>query len=289
MSFYHVQIHHKHNVDEYKVNLTEEQLLTRIVEPYTSGQPIVLNGRTIELNLINRINIFKTEDNLDNAIKEFEEERRTDPSPYKIFDAAPEWKAIETGKNVTDDYITEPPGNKKVNVFIEKRAQRMANRLETVPVKQSSPDKEKVFVVHGHDNALKDETCVFLTGLGFEPIVLHRQPDGGLTIIEKFEKNADVKYAFVLLTPDDYGFKADELKKPENERVGEFRARQNVIFELGYFIGKLGRQFVCCIYKNVTVPSDISGLIYKNVNKSIEEVGYEIIKELKNAGLHPKV
>lgn len=289
MSFYHVQIHHKHNVDEYKVNMTEEQLLARIVEPYTKGIPIVLNGRTIELNLINRISIFKTEDTLDKRIKEFEEERRNDSSPYKMFDAAPVWKAIETGEEITDEYITGPPGNQKVNVIFEKRAEKLVKKLDPMTTNLSSTNKEKVFVVHGHDNALKDETCVFLTSIGFEPIVLHRQPDGGLTIIEKFEKNSDVKYVFVLLTPDDYGFRADELKKPEKERFGEFRARQNVIFELGYFIGKLGRQCVCCIYKNVAIPSDISGLIYKSVTKSIEEVGYEIIKELKNAGLHPKV
>lgn len=154
---------------------------------------------------------------------------------------------------------------------------------------EKESEREKIFVVHGHDSALKDETCVFLTDIGFEPIVLHRQPDGGLTIIEKFEKYSDVKYAIVLLTPDDYGFRADELKKADTDRQGQFRARQNVIFELGFFIGRLGRQSVCCLFKDIELPSDITGLIYKRVNKSVDEIGYEIIKELKEAGLQPKL
>lgn len=277
--FYHVQIYHKYNADEYKVNLSEEQLMARIVEPYNEGKPIVLNGRTIELALIRRIKIFKTNETLDKKIKHFELEKERNTSPYKIFGAAPAWKAIETGINVTDDFISGPAGSKIKSPSID-----APENTETV-----KEDREKVFVVHGHDNALKDETCIFLDSIGFEPIVLHRQPDGGLTIIEKFEKNANVKYAFILLTPDDYAFKSDELKKPDSERIGEFRARQNVIFELGFFIGKLGRKFVCCIYKEVTLPTDISGLIYKKISKSIEEKGYEIILELKNAGLHPKI
>ncbi|HKZ87824.1 MAG TPA: TIR domain-containing protein, partial [Candidatus Bathyarchaeia archaeon] len=73
--------------------------------------------------------------------------------------------------------------------------------------------------------------------MGLEPIVLHRQPDKGLTIIEKLEEYADVGYALILLTPDDVGLEIAELEKPEEERKYQPRARQNVIFELGYFVG----------------------------------------------------
>ncbi len=281
--FYHIQIHHKNSADEYKINLTEEELIERFVRPYESGIPIVVNGTTIKLDLINRIKIFETDDNLDSVVEAFENRRKADRNPYKIFDVAPEWRAIETGKDVTDKYITGPAGHRKgepVAKVVEKRLAKVSERIS---------GKEKIFVVHGHDNALKDETCVFLSDIGFDPIVLHRQPDGGLTIIEKFEKYSNVNYAVVLLTPDDYGMKAEELKKAEGERQGEFRARQNVIFELGFFIGRLGRQSVCCLFKNVEVPSDINGLIYKTVNKSVDEIGYEIIKELKAAGLHPRL
>src|SRR5690606_5297464 len=90
---------------------------------------------------------------------------------------------------------------------------------------------KKVFVVHGHDEVAKTNLEVFLHEIGLEPVVLHRQADEGLTIIEKFEKHSDVGYAFILLTPDEIAYiKADQDKK-DDERKKEFRARPNVIFE----------------------------------------------------------
>ena len=123
-----------------------------------------------------------------------------------------------------------------------------------------------------------------MSGLGLTPIVLHREANQGRTIIEKFEAHSDVKYAFVLMTPDDIGCSAKDKGQPvENYK---FRARQNVIFELGFFIGKLGRTNVCTLYvEGVELPNDISGLVYQQVNNNIEDVGYRIIKELKVAGL----
>jgi len=113
--------------------------------------------------------------------------------------------------------------------------------------------------------------------------------DEGLTIIEKFEKYSNVKYAIILLTPDDIGFPSKYIDKPDTERELELRARQNVIFEFGYFVGKLTRKNVCCIYKEgVKLPSDLDGLIYKQVQKTVEEVGLFLMKELKNAGLNVK-
>jgi len=137
---------------------------------------------------------------------------------------------------------------------------------------------------------LKSDLEVFLHEIGLEPIVLHRQPDEGLTVIEKFERHADAGFAIILITPDDVGYKKTEPEKEESKRKIEYRARQNVIFEFGYFVGKLGRPHVCCVYKKgVTLPSDLSGLLYKEVNESTEEIGYSLIKELKNAGLKPKI
>jgi predicted nucleotide-binding protein len=145
----------------------------------------------------------------------------------------------------------------------------------------------KVFIVHGHDEQLKHQLEIFLTELGLEPIVLHRKADEGLTVIEKFEKHSDVGYAFILLTPDDIAYHAREEDKLEANRKKELRARQNVVFEFGYFIGKLGRQRVCCLYKEcVVLPSDISGMIYKKVHNSVEEVAFSILKDLKAVGYH---
>jgi predicted nucleotide-binding protein len=143
----------------------------------------------------------------------------------------------------------------------------------------------KVFIVHGHDERAKQELEIFVREIGLDPIVLHRQVDEGQTIIEKFEKHSDVGYAFVLLTPDDIAFPRSDDTKPDADKKKEFRARQNVILEFGYFIGRLGRANVCCVYTgNVTLPSDMQGLIYKSFNKSIEEIAYSITKELRARG-----
>jgi predicted nucleotide-binding protein len=116
---------------------------------------------------------------------------------------------------------------------------------------------KKVFIVHGHDTEAKESVARFIGLLGLEPIILHEQPSSGRTIIEKFEVFADVGFAVVLLTPDDFGGAADlatDIKK---------RARQNVVFELGYFVGKLKRSRVCALYKpDVEIPSDFQGVVY---------------------------
>jgi hypothetical protein len=117
----------------------------------------------------------------------------------------------------------------------------------------------KVFVVHGHDDAAKTYVALFLQRVGLEPIILHERPNAGRTIIEKFEVYSDdIAFAVVLLTPDDVGSEAGdpwEDLKP--------RARQNVILELGFFIGTLGRTRVCALHKgNVELPSDYQGVLY---------------------------
>jgi predicted nucleotide-binding protein len=142
----------------------------------------------------------------------------------------------------------------------------------------------KIFVVHGHDHALKTEAENFLNEIGLEPIVLHKKPDEGQTIIEKFEKHSDVGYAFILLTPDEIAYTIEQEELDDSKRKKEKRARPNVIFEFGYFVGRLGRNRVCCLYKGVELPSDLSGLLYKKIDSTVAAQGYEIIKELKAAG-----
>lgn len=179
------------------------------------------------------------------------------------------------------------------------RIDSIVERFELIPLNESllpvlTPVKDvpqaliktkKVFVVHGHDESAKNNLEILLHEIGLEPVVLHRQADEGMTIIEKFEKHSDVGYAFILLTPDDVAYQANEDIKPDEQRVKEFRARPNVIFEFGYFVGKLGRSRVCCLYSgNVTLPSDVSGMIYKRYDKSIEEVAYSVTKDLKASG-----
>lgn len=122
----------------------------------------------------------------------------------------------------------------------------------------------KVFIVHGHDNEAKQEMARTLEKAGFEAIILHEQADGGRTIIEKIEKYTDVAFAVVLYTECDLG-----RAKDDNVTNEKYRARQNVVFEHGYLIGKLGRNRVCALVKgNVETPGDISGVVYTVMDKN---------------------
>jgi predicted nucleotide-binding protein len=139
--------------------------------------------------------------------------------------------------------------------------------------------------VHGHDDELKNETEFFIRSIGLLPIVLHRQVDSGNTIIKKFELHSDVGFAIILLTPDEIAYIKDHDQLEDSQRVKESRARPNVIFEFGYFVGKLERKRVCCVLKGeVAFPSDLHGLIYKKVVKSLDEIGMFLLRELKAAG-----
>ena len=114
----------------------------------------------------------------------------------------------------------------------------------------------KVFIVHGHDDLAKEQVARIVEKAGFEAIILHEKASGGRTIIEKIEKYSDVSYAIVLYTTCDVGY--DKNIKEEHSR-----ARQNVVFEHGYLIGKLGREHVCALVKEkVETPGDISGVVY---------------------------
>ncbi|HLL88661.1 MAG TPA: nucleotide-binding protein [Tepidisphaeraceae bacterium] len=116
----------------------------------------------------------------------------------------------------------------------------------------------KVFIVHGHDGETKLAVARLLETVRVDAIILHEKPNEGKTLIEKFEHHADVGYAVVLLTADDTG----GVRGAPVERQ-KARARQNVIFELGYFIGRIGRGNVCALYETgVELPTDISGVAY---------------------------
>ena len=143
---------------------------------------------------------------------------------------------------------------------------------------RSSKTDNMVFVVHGHDEGAKHTVARFLEQCGFVAVILHEQADGGRTIIEKIEQYADVVFAIVLYTPCDIG-------REKNEKRGTPRARQNVVFEHGYLIAKLGRERVCALVKQgVQTPGDIAGVVYKPMD-SAGAWKTEILREMKSAGV----
>lgn len=157
-----------------------------------------------------------------------------------------------------------------------------ASEAESVGARKSDVSRSstrRVFVVHGHDVGAKEGVARFLSKLKLDPVILHEQPNQGRTIIEKFEAHSSVDYALVLLTPDDIGYPADD---PSQSRK---RARQNVVLELGFFLGALGRSRVCVLYSSgVEIPSDYQGVLYV----PLDEGGtwkLAVAKEMKIAGV----
>lgn len=149
--------------------------------------------------------------------------------------------------------------NGLVSRLEEKRAEISEAAVVGAPVRRSGSEapSRRVFLVHGHDEAAKQAVARFLEQLRLSPVLLSERPNEGRTIIEKFEHNADVAYAVVLLTPDDRAVPDADGSETRP------RARQNVILELGYFIGRLSRAHVCALYKgSVELPSDLHGVLY---------------------------
>ena len=141
---------------------------------------------------------------------------------------------------------------------------------------QSQVRSSQIFVVHGNDNEMKQEVVHTLQKLELDPIVLHEHPNQTQTIIKKIEDNPQVSFAVVLLSPDDLAYPREG---PPNE--AKHVANQNVIFELGYFLGKLGKQNVAAIYtkkKDFKVPSDYGGVLWIEYKNGWY---FELIKELK--------
>jgi len=117
----------------------------------------------------------------------------------------------------------------------------------------------------------------FVSSLGLQPIILHQQASSGRTIIEKIEHYSNVGFGIVLYTPCDIGSKVGDLK-------GSYRARQNVVFEHGFLIGKLGRARVSAVVKgNIETPNDISGVVYVLMDQE-GQWKQQLLLELRGAG-----
>ena len=131
-----------------------------------------------------------------------------------------------------------------------------------------------VFIVHGHDDHLKNEVQLLLTRAGVPNIVLHEQPDQGRTIIDKLiQEGQSANYAIALLSPDDPG------------TDGNMRARQNVILEIGFFMGLLGKERLRLLVKeNIEIPSDLSGILYEKYERN-GKWELKILKEIQAVGI----
>jgi CheY-like chemotaxis protein len=187
---------------------------------------------------------------------------------------------------IQDGSIIEALNNASNTTFISKWAGPSLKELVGIIHKDLGvspvPPLPRPFIVHGRNDKVKLELKNYLQNVLKlpEPIILHEQPSLGRTVIEKLEDYAmESSLAFVLLTPDDVGALAadtDDLKR---------RARQNVIYEMGYFHGYYGRESGRVIFLNqgpLDLPSDLAGIVYVDISNGIEAAGELIRKEVGN-------
>lgn len=268
--FYHVLIETNEKIGKSKTNkqifeidrTDKELLLSDVIIPFVKKEDFQFNGYFINAKDVVRL-MVKTTEKSARELSQYENEHMPAGilmyvSPQDIFGYD------KYTKDITKEILDEA---KKVR------------HVEVVPVVNKdmpTPDKTKVFIVHGHDKGAKEEMARFIEKLGLTAIILHEQVNEGRTIIEKIEKNSDVGFAVILYTACDFGGGDKSNLQP--------RARQNVVFEHGYFIAKLGRNKVCALVEpDVEKPGDIDGVVYLPFDTS---GGWKLslAKELRSAG-----
>ena len=147
--------------------------------------------------------------------------------------------------------------------------------------KKSSALTDRIFIVHGHNEEMKQSVARLIEKLGLNPIILHEQANKGKTIIQKFIDNSDVGFSIVLMSADDYGY-----AKSLDHTQAKHRARQNVILELGFFLGKLGTERVIALFEttdNFEIPSDYDGILFIPYDTD-GRWKFDVVKELKSIG-----
>jgi len=252
----------------YLLDIAENEVekIYRIVREYNRGEQIRIKGAFIDNRQYPEMIIVRSEETAKAVVNK--QAQVFVVGGYLMADRRPLADRFFIEKKDTKDDITA-----KVFDHVEKETQPKAGLADADVVKN-----KKVFIVHGHDDLLKESAARLVEKIGLEAVILHEQANEGLTIIQKLEKQADVGYAIILYTPCDEGRK----KGSENSKP---RARQNVVFEHGLFMGKLGSERVCALRKSeVEMPSDAQGILYIEVKEGSNDWMYQVAKELKKAG-----
>lgn len=220
-------------------------------------------------------------------------------SPYGLAASDSLVRQINDVRKRTEEIVGDPHFDSLVSVArkhnvlyhtidsVSNTAKELLSYINDVLLAYSSPKARElqqtqgqggnVFITHGHNQIVRYKVKDFLRDrCGLNPIVLQELPSAGMTIIEKLEKHGrTADYAVVILTGDDI------------TEHGEARARQNVIQELGWFQGVLGRnRTAMLVQRGVELFSNISGIVYLEFEgDAVEGILEDLRKELEEAGL----
>ena len=245
-------------------NTDLEDVKRHIIYPFLKKETVFIDGRYIAASKIDMIKIKKTESLTEN-LRDIAQSRL---SSHVIM-------AFSRTDILNDKYTIDI--TKEVLTLAGEDIQSNEKERIDTSIKNTIKTNNNIFIVHGHDDLAKTEVARFIEQLGLNAIILHEQNNGGKTIIEKIEDHTNVGYGIVLYTPCDCGaLSGSKDLKP--------RARQNVVFEHGYLIAKLGRNKVSALVKSeIEIPGDLSGLVYTTLDQA---GGWKlsIAKELNREG-----
>ena len=272
---YHVRIEVKgwHH-DAIRLDLSSQELEDRILTPYYNGDPILIGGQTIGSQEIEKVRISHTEEPSDRILPGIRSENELSLVRTTI---PPEWYVVEKGHDVTDTYITAPPGSMK----------------QTNPAKEliQSTDSRKIFVVHGRNEQLRDSMFQFLRSIGLHPIewseAVASTGKGSPYVGEILDKAFEEAPAIViLLTPDDEGrlllrFQGDT--DPIHETQLTPQARLNVVFEAGMAMGRCSDRTVIVEVGTLRPFSDISGRFVIKLDNTMKK-RQDLANRLEKAG-----
>jgi predicted nucleotide-binding protein len=273
---YHVRITLKSDPghDEVKLDLSEEQLKERILALYEQGRPIVIGGRTIPPDDIQRVNITHTDQSSEQLIPAVRAERRASAFITMTSD---EWYVADKGKNVTDDFIKGPPGSGVMPTGGNQGPEIRGPRV--------------VFVVHGRNLAARDALFTFLRSIGLHPLEWSEAvvaAGGGAPYIgDILEKAFSIAQAVVvLMTPDDEARLRKNLQQ-HGDGLHETRmtpqARPNVLFEAGMAMGRSAERTIIVELGNLRPFSDIAGRHVVRLNNTSQR-RQELAQRLQAAG-----
>ena len=269
MPYYHIYIvSNDPRAQCFELDKTDlSELKEDVILPYLKGDEFYFDGYGLNVTKIDRVLIMKS----DISYKEYARQQKQRSS----------FPAMQRDILARNEYFEDITG--EVLKECESLLQETTTKSESLTPGEPKTimDKSKVFIVHGHDKQARLEVALFIKSLGLKDIVLGEQASSGNTIIEKLEDYTNVGFGIVLYTPCDLG-RSQEEKGPLKPR-----ARQNVVFEHGYLMGKIGRENVCALVKgDIEKPTDIAGVVYipmdegngwkLDVAKEMNKRGYEI-------------
>jgi predicted nucleotide-binding protein len=269
--YYHVGIKTKSNNKTIyaKYDIRDvKYIIDNFLVKYRKNESILISGTQIKIDDIEQIIIVETEQCI--QVWKYEKNLKKPSNLIMIIRDSD----VFYEKNIFDELYN--------SMSVEQTNVDSSKNIISIEQKNvvSSTENNKIFIVHGHNEEMLNDVELFVRRIDYSPIIIKDMPNKGMTIIEKIEENSDACYAIVLYSGCDIGYDAE---KPEHKKR---RARQNVVFEHGYLMGKLSRKRVCALVNGeIEKPSDISGIVYISYEKNWQS---HIVKELKSLGMKVK-